>query len=827
MGHAVPRLETMRPLALLLAAACYFPAALAGQVVEGQVVDTITGQPIGNGFVVLLDGTGTEVARWLSGRGGRFSIRAPGPGRYRVRSERIGYRAAESPWFELVPGQTLTYLLQISPLPVHLADIKVRSTSACRIPRDEGKDTFMLWGEIRKALAATVWSGREKLFTYTKYTYERDLDAARRQRLHEVGRLADGVHGTPYRSRSASQLARDGYVITEAGESWYYLPEASVLLETEFVETHCFKVVRDQQRSGQVGLAFAPVPRRDLPDIEGVMWVDEGSGELGVLDIRYTGLPGGIDDDRIGGQVEFARLPTGAFIVRRWEVRAPMLEIEERERLFVRRPRQIVHLNGFHDTGGEVLVVTDLDGVEIYRAPLAQVDGTVFDSTRMGPLAGASVTIAQTNITTVTDSAGTFHLAAPLDGAYSVTVAHPSLDSMGFVEPTTTVTLTRGSTVSLVITVPHVNTLLERLCPEDKRGSDDRVLIGRVRNLTAVRGATVRASWQHVRADPVTFLVQEREQRTVSDAAGRYVLCGLPNGRPLTVTADDGQWTSRTAHVLFPATTEGTLSFDWNKVPGSAYARAYPVSRPWWMVDLTLVRELEDGSNRSVLRGLAGVVTDSATGEPIAAVRVSVNGRERTVTAEDGSFDVAVAEERSRVDVVTFRRIGYEPLTRDVAVDAAQPAVFLPVALSPIPVELAELIIEGEPAWVRAKLEMVGFYDRMEQGWGDFLTEADIERLVATDMIEVVRSVPGVNYIPPSGANTVGRVGLIRFFRAPPLCGGVQPAVYLDGFLFRAEDLLSVFTANVAAVELYIGLSVPIEFNRTGSACGVILIWTK
>ena len=155
MGHAVPRLETMRPLALLLAAACYFPAALAGQVVEGQVVDTITGQPIGNGFVVLLDGTGTEVARWLSGPGGRFRIRAPGPGRYRVRSERIGYRVAESTPFELVPGQTLTYLLQISPLPIHLADIEARSRGTCRIDPEGGEDVFLLWGEIRKALTAT------------------------------------------------------------------------------------------------------------------------------------------------------------------------------------------------------------------------------------------------------------------------------------------------------------------------------------------------------------------------------------------------------------------------------------------------------------------------------------------------------------------------------------------------------------------------------------------------------------------------------------------------------------------------------------------------
>ena len=113
---------------------------------------------------------------------------------------------------------------------------------------------------------------------------------------------------------------------------------------------------------------------------------------------------------------------------------------------------------------------------------------------------------------------------------------------------------------------------------------------------------------------------------------------------------------------------------------------------------------------------------------------------------------------------------------------------------------------------------------RRERGWGRFLTEADIERVVATNVIEVVLSVPGINYIPPHGPNTVGRVGSIVFSRGR--CA--RPAVYLDGLIFRAEDLLSVSTANVAAVELYNGPSeVPVEFNRTGSACGVIVIWTK
>jgi hypothetical protein len=56
----------------------------------------------------------------------------------------------------------------------------------------------------------------------------------------------------------------------------------------------------------------------------------------------------------------------------------------------------------------------------------------------------------------------------------------------------------------------------------------------------------------------------------------------------------------------------------------------------------------------------------------------------------------------------------------------------------------------------------------------------------------------------------------------------------LDGALFvdpvwrNADALLTLAVIDVAAMEFYNGPSqVPPEFNRTGSACGVIVIWTK
>jgi hypothetical protein len=650
--------------------------------------------------------------------------------------------------------------------------------------------------------------------------------------------MAEGVALTPFRSRSASQLADEGYVVTEGSETWYYLPDAEVLLEDEFVETHCFRVIRDRrERAGQVGLAFEPERGRELPDIEGVLWLDEGSAELGVLEIRYTSLPGDVNDDRIGGRVEFARLPSGTWIVRRWEIRTPMLQIEEQEILAMRRRRQRAYVLGFRDSGGEILRVAGLDGSEIYSAPLARMDGIVFDSTRAGPLENASVTIAGTNITTVTDSAGAFHFATPLDGEYSVTVSHPWLDSLGLVGPATNVMLTRGSKVSIDFAVPHVNTLLHNLCPDDAVDAGHPVLVGRVRHRdggTPVAGAKVRASWQIIQTDAARFLVREAEGTADVDATGRYVLCGLPAGRPIAVVADDGVLASQTANVLFPDARKGTLSFAWDKALGSPYTHGYVVEFPVWAVDLVLVNALGDRSGVLLSRGLTGVVTDSVTGEPVAAVLVSVNDREQTITRPDGTFDMVLDQPRGGRDVVTFRRVGYKPVTREVWVDTDQLTVFLPVSLASLPVELAEIVVEGERMLVPTKL--AGFYERRERGWGDFLTEEDIERLNTQNVLDVVQSVPGINYYPPSGANVVGSVGYIEFSRASPFCKGSRnpPAVYLDGALFvdpvwrNADALLTLAVIDVAAMEFYNGPSqVPPEFNRTGSACGVIVIWTK
>lgn len=61
------------------------------------------------------------------------------------------------------------------------------------------------------------------------------------------------------------------------------------------------------------------------------------------------------------------------------------------------------------------------------------------------------------------------------------------------------------------------------------------------------------------------------------------------------------------------------------------------------------------------------------------------------------------------------------------------------------------------------------------------------------------------------------------------------PEVYLDGaivYSFGKQmplfDINSISTSTVSAIEFYVGPSqIPLQFNKTGAACGVLVIWTK
>lgn len=327
----------------------------AAQSVRGVLVERGTDTPIGGAFVILEDSTGTAVSTTLATGSGTWLLNAPGAGTYRLRTDRIGYESTFSEPFDLLEGQSLSYRLEAGVSPVGLAGLAVEgSPGPCEALREESLAVHRAWEEARKALAAIVWTGQQPYFRFDAVYFQRTLDpdgvptsAVEYEEVRYFGRH-------PFRSVPVRDLVLGGFVQTVGGSLRYYGPDAEVILSDDFQRRHCFRLIED---GGLLGLEFEPLPDARVTDISGTLWLDAASAELRRLDFQYEKLEIGVDTGGLGGWVEFARLPSGAWIVRSWAIRAPIVGLTPARSLGGRRlPRELV-LEAIDEGGGHVTAV--------------------------------------------------------------------------------------------------------------------------------------------------------------------------------------------------------------------------------------------------------------------------------------------------------------------------------------------------------------------------------------------------------------------------------------------------------------------------------------
>lgn len=127
-------------LALVSVAAFAATAVPAwGQAVLGRTVAAATDAPVGGVFVTLTDATGRQAAGFLSRENGRFLIQAPGPGRYLLRAELIGYGSVERA-VELTADETVHETVRLPLEAIPLEGIVARSSRerVCALSPTEG-----------------------------------------------------------------------------------------------------------------------------------------------------------------------------------------------------------------------------------------------------------------------------------------------------------------------------------------------------------------------------------------------------------------------------------------------------------------------------------------------------------------------------------------------------------------------------------------------------------------------------------------------------------------------------------------------------------------
>lgn len=399
--------------------------AASAQTVRGRVLDELSGLPAGRGFVVLVAEGDKEAARALSDREGRFTLQAPAPGRYRVRSERIGYLVWTSEQLDLQPEQVLSLTLSLDPIPIQLDAIEVSGDGRrCGLRAIEGQTLAIVWGEVRKVLNAAAWTSSRPYF-YVRRLYDRTTGLAGDRVIEEAEHADSGHYREPFRSAPAGYLASDGYIVQGQDSLTYYAPDAKVLLHDSFLDSHCLRLTREPKtREGMIGLAFEPVQSGRRADVKGVLWVDERSSGLQELEYSYVGGVTSLTQGA-GGVVQFQRLASGEWIVGGWKIRTPVAVERTRKRFGIDVTDTTV--TAVREVGGEVLRIREAQDSLLYASQVdlnvnltSVVLGTVSDLVSGLAVVGALVHIDSAGIETRTDGSGAFRLGAVPSGAIRI-----------------------------------------------------------------------------------------------------------------------------------------------------------------------------------------------------------------------------------------------------------------------------------------------------------------------------------------------------------------------------------------------------------------------
>ncbi len=520
-----------------------------GQLVRGTAREAESGRAIESGVITLVDISGAVIRAVLTDSLGEFGVRAPSPGAYRLRFERLGFRPITTDRFILDEGETETKAIRAAAVSISLDRIVVTDRPRCRVLPEADTLTARVWSAVRGVLASAA-AGESGWYPYvTIERYERDYDYRRKLVTKERKWTQTGASTAPFVAIAASVLEKKGFVVSDGDTVTFYAPEARTLIAEEFLRTHCFRVRDERTERGRVGLDIEPVPRRFVPDIKGTLWLDAATGELRRLDFIYVNLPPNVPSDRAEGWVEFRRLPRGAWIVDRWLLRLPLVGQPPPTSVYGSGvpvagelpPERVTELIGTHEEGGRIV---SLDKERPRRpAPptVAYAVQGVVRTAEGAPVPGARAFLSGTGHSSVTDRDGLFAMLDVTPGRYRLSFTHPRFDTLGVVGPVVELQVTGATEHHL--TMPTDEQIARSVCPAQEgagAGQAPTLLYGYVRegsSAAVVPNATVTASWRAPIARGPTVGVRVESFEVESDATGYYHLCGVPNEIPLTVRA--------------------------------------------------------------------------------------------------------------------------------------------------------------------------------------------------------------------------------------------------------------------------------------------------
>lgn len=522
---------------------CAMPAG--AQVVRGVVTERATGVPVPGVLVTLQradSAGGAPVMSALSDERGEYAIRAGGPGQYRIDAKRIGVRRYASEPFSLGAGETRQFDVTVDALLYSLPEVTVAATEVCAARRNQRARVSALWDEAWTALTATRISARDRPMQARVVRHLLTVDAQGIATLSESRQTIENALEHHFTSLSADSLSMIGYWRELPGDSIaYYGPDADVLLSDAFRRDHCYTIVEGgRDRRGLVGLAFAPIEGRTLPDVQGTLWLDARTFELRFVEFEYSRLPFGELSVWVGGEVHFARLPNGTWTVRRWFIRVPTYrrsaEAAQLRGLLGAALDSLATLHRLVETGGSLI----LDELPRPLNP-ATLTGVAHDSAGRA-LRDVTVRLPGTSFTDTTDERGRFAFDSVPPGSYAVAVQHPEYSLYGITAAQAFVTLREAEREQIALRALRTHQIRDQLCDGKShapRHATLRVIMVDSATTTPLRGLPLRLAW----SDPLrSGALAWREQQLTgeTDALGAVDFCDIPPAVPMELVLERG-----------------------------------------------------------------------------------------------------------------------------------------------------------------------------------------------------------------------------------------------------------------------------------------------
>jgi hypothetical protein len=213
-------------------------------------------------------------------------------------------------------------------------------------------------------------------------------------------------------------------------------------------------------------------------------------------------------------------------------------------------------------------------------------------------------------------------------------------------------------------------------------------------------------------------------------------------------------------------------------------------------------------------------VFDAQSGAPIEGVEVGdMLSKASAFTTSTGTVALSFLPEGE--SLIRIRKVGYQPMALPVAISPADTSP-LTILMKTSAQELPAIVTkDAAPRHIAPGLRAFEERRRMNAG-GSFVGEGVLRKNDTKRMTYIARMLPGLVITCPTYGPRMGDC-FARSTRS-----GCKMQFYMDGILVDDDDLEKLRVDEFAGVEYYAGgASVPPEYNKTGSSCGTLLLWTR